>query len=263
MHLIDMTIESRPTLSICIPAYGYEKGVRRILARLIDNPRIEILVSEDMSDRPLDLSDLSDLKNLTHRVNTTPRGAIANWNKAMSWANGDYVWLLHHDEEPVFPDGLEAMLDSMEQPDAPCVLLSRLEIRDRFWQRALRSDTVRRFFMHSPRLILLHNSLGAPSNIIVQRNILELFNENLKWFVDVEWYFRIFSNCRNFTMSKFSVCSHTYDGSITNGMRDKIAVVALREIDIVCEKHNIGIMFRLLWCGKQHVFEKIKRELGR
>lgn len=258
-----MDISPTPVLSICIPAYRFEKGVRRIIDVLHDSPRLEILISEDWSEHPLDLSDLFDLQSLTHKVNPKPNGAIANWNMVMSWAKGKYVWLLHHDEEPVFPDGLEAFLDSLEQPDAPCILLSHLELRDRLWQRALRSDLVRQIFLCWPRLVLLHNPIGALSNVIVHRNIIEPFDERLKWFVDTEWYFRVLAKYRNAKFSQFDIHTHAYDGSITQGMNDEIAEIALREIEIVCDEHEIGDGFRKLWRGKLKLFERIKKALER
>lgn len=245
-----------PVLSICIPAYGFEEGVRRILKRFNGDPRLEILISEDFSDRPL---DLSDCEGLIHKVNAEPGGAVANWNRVMSWATGDYVWLLHHDEEPFFFDGLESFLCRLQEPSAPCLLVSRLELRDRFWQRVLRSDAVRRTVLHWPSMVLLHNSIGAPSNVIIRRKNAELFDERLKWFVDLEWYYRLFTTCRHVAFSQFGILTHSYDGSITRNMQEELAVLATREVAFVCEKHGIKIGFRKLWHWKLRMFQAIKR----
>jgi glycosyltransferase involved in cell wall biosynthesis len=253
-----MNSSHNPVLTICIPAYGYEEGVRRILKNLQDSSRLEILISEDISKSPIDLSDFSHWQCLTHTVNSAPRGAIANWNKVISEAKGTFVWLLHHDEEPIFPSGIKDFLDFLEHSQTTDLLLSRLEVHDRIWQRVLRSDLSRKIFLRFNYLILLHNSIGAPSNIIVNRESITSFDEELQWFVDVEWYYRLFVNCQKVDFSHFRIVTHPYTQSITQQIKTEIEIIAQREVGIVCKKHNASRGFRFLWRTKLSIFGRIK-----
>lgn len=236
-----------PVLSICIPAYGFEEGVRRIFRQLKPDPRLEIIVSEDISARPLDLSDFAQTHNLIHVVNRRPEGAVVNWNRVLSMATGRYVWLLHHDEEPFFPDHLDGLLTRLASPQAPCLLLSHLELNDRLWQRGLRIDSIRRVLLRFPRLILIHNAIGSPSNCIVRRDSALRFDERLKWFVDVEWYYRLLSQCAHTSFSEFSIHSHPYQDSITAGLKSDVFEIGSDEIRMICGSHGFGNFFRSLW----------------
>lgn len=256
----------RPILSVCIPAYGYEAGVRRILTRFADvvqsSDRLEILVSEDKSDRPLGLLDLREKLNFDHHVNQNPTGAIANWNAVMARASGQYIWLLHHDEEPVFVAGFENFLDMLEYNAPIDCLISDLKLADRWWQRGLRHDALRKIFVRFPVTILAQNYIGAPSNIIFHRSLKADFDSRLNWLVDVEWYYRLFGGGdarRRFSFSQFAIITHPYSDSITQNISDRVGELALREAKLIGQRHALNPFFRGFWHCKLLLSNLVKQ----
>lgn len=247
-----------PILSICIPAYRNEEGVRRILSTLGDGSNLEILISEDKSDSPLDLRDLHKRLQFEHYVNERPKGAVSNWNRVISRAHGKYIWLLHHDEEPVFEGGVSRFLDNLTNgPERDC-LVSSLKLDDRVWQRSLRTNPIRKMLVNFPMTVLLHNYIGSPSNVIFHRRVIEKFDERLQWLVDCEWYFRLFANCDEVTFGEFGILSHPYSESITMNLGREVSTLALNEARFVCEKHNVSRLATRLWLIKLSIVKALR-----
>ena len=94
-------------LSILIPTYNFKSGINKILdciESIDDNLRnfIEIIISDDSDyeiiQKNRNESLKNSFKNYIYNHNIDNYGAINNWNKLISKAKGEYIWLLHHDE---------------------------------------------------------------------------------------------------------------------------------------------------------------------
>ena len=211
-----------------------------------------------MSDTPLDIDDLKPTVNFLHNINASPSGAIANWNGLISRARGRYIWLLHHDEEPVFTHGLDAFLDSLEHHEPRDCLISHLNLRDRWWQRAIRTDAARKILVKRPISILFQNYVGSPSNVIVHCSKRTAFTQTLTWFVDIEWYYRLFSQSKKITFSEFEIITHPYTGSITESLGKGTGGLALSEAKLICREHHLSPVLKWLWIGKLKVVRWVK-----
>lgn len=251
------------TLSIGIPAYLNQLGVERIINSLEDRDDIEILISEDVPTPEDVFKDLPNLENIWHWKNTPPLGPVPNWNAILQRATGEFVWVIHHDEVPHFPKGLDAFLRHLQQTPAD-LLISHLEnAPDNFLKRAIRSDTLRRVLLRLPKSILLQNYIGSPSNVIVRRSCLEAFDAELKWFVDLEWYYRLTRTVGTTDLSEFSVTSFPNDQSITSSLKDNITQVSHSEIDYICSKHDISRLFCRIWHMKANLRDLYIRKRAR
>lgn len=251
------------TLTIGIPAYLNQLGVERIIDSFGDRGDIEILISEDVPTQKDVFKDLPNLTNIRHWKNSPPLGAVPNWNAILQRATGEFVWVIHHDEAPHFPKGLDAFLHHLRKTPAN-LLISRLENdSDIFLKRAIRSDALRRILSLLPKSILLHNYIGSPSNVIVRRSHLEAFDEELKWFVDLEWYFRLTRAVARTDMSEFTVTSFPNDQSITASLQDNITQISHSEIDYICSKHDISSLFCRIWHMKVNLRDLYIRKRSR
>ena len=172
-------------LTIGIPAYLDQVGVDRIIACLENRDDVEILISEDAPKQESGLKGLKKLKNIRHWKNTPPLGAVPNWNAILQRANGEFVWVIHHDEVPHFPSGFDAFVRHLQQTPADLLVSHLNNAPDNFLKRVIRGDTLRRVLLRIPKSILLQNYIGSPSNVIVRRSHIEAFDEKLKWFVDL------------------------------------------------------------------------------
>ena len=234
-------------LTIGIPAFLHHSGVHLIISSLQNRSDIEIVVSEDVPIHREGIRDLPNWSNIIYSDNTPPLGAVPNWNAILKIANGQFVWLIHHDEVPHFPNGLDAFMRYLKETDAG-FLVSYLKSReDSFLQRVVRYDPFRRMLLRFPASILFQNYIGSPSNVIIRKRYLEAFDENLKWFVDVEWFFRVLKRADAIELSKFEVTSLPYELSITSGLASTAKAISLSEIDYIFGKHHLNILFRRIW----------------
>lgn len=254
--------ETIPTLSICIPAYRHEEGVRLILSRLEYSDRLEVLISEDKSEKPLHLDEFQDQVRFEHTINERPSGPVANWNGVISRARGKYIWLLHHDEEPFFINGLGDLLKTLEQDEQRDCLVSHLNINDRWWQRLLRSDVVRKLLVRFPKSVLLQNYIGSPSNVIFHQSKYAEFDETLQWFVDTEWYYRLFSRCTRISFSEFGIITHPYVESITQELKNKVGELSQMETKYICQKHSFTSLTKRVLLTKLTLGHILKKGFG-
>lgn len=249
-------------LSIGIPAYLNHFGVQRILDRLEDRADLEILISEDLPLGKNGINILPAWKNIRYMKNSPPLGAVRNWNAILNWATGDFVWVLHHDEAPYFQDGLDAFFKRLSATKAD-LLLSRLMMpADYFLKRAFRFDPTRRTLLRLPKAILLQNYIGSPSNMIVRRDQLELFDENLQWFVDMEWFYRQINKAAKIDLSAFEIKSFPNSQSITASLESKITEISQSEIEYICAKHNLSEPLRHVWRMKVGLRDLFYRRRG-
>jgi len=230
--------------------YLHHCGVKRIVNALEDRPDIEIIVSEDLPIMESGIKGLPNWQNITYSKNSPPLGAVPNWNYTLKSAKGEFVWVIHHDEVPNFPHGLDVFLKHLKETNVD-LLMSRLnKDSDNILKRTVRSDLIRRTLLHFPKSILLQNYIGSPSNIIVRRSRLEDFDQRIQWFVDMEWFFRLIKALKIVELSQFGITPIPHDKSIKASLGEKVTEISNLEIEYICSKHQIGGLFRLVWLIK-------------
>lgn len=234
-------------LTIGIPAFRHHSGVRRILASVEDRSDIEILISEDVPLQENGIEDLPNWKNIRYSKNTPPLGAVPNWNTILEQARGEFVWLIHHDEVPKFPKGLDLFLRHLRATHAEMLVSHLDKDADMFLKRWMRNDAIRRILIRAPISILFQNYIGSPSNIILRKSRLQTFDKNLKWFVDTEWFYRLIQNGKMIELSKFEITPFPHEHSIKSALRDRITAISLSEIGYICSKHRVRKLFCWIW----------------
>ncbi|MBF0312296.1 MAG: glycosyltransferase [Oligoflexia bacterium] len=103
-----------PLVSICIPSYNGEQFIEQALASALNQsyPNIEIIIADDASTDHT-LQKLSCYKVHHPKIKIYPHqqnlGLVGNWNRALQYAQGDYIKILPQDDL-IYPTCIEEQL---------------------------------------------------------------------------------------------------------------------------------------------------------
>jgi len=253
-------------LSILIPTYNFRSGINKILdciESIEDDLRnfIEIIISDDSDEKIIEKkrneSLTNSFKHYVYNHNVKNLGAIDNWNKLISIAKGDYLWLLHHDEfwhkeKNIIRYILETI--NNEKPNililpitkSKCTKLNNYNIQ--ILNRHFICKKILRRFINKPKLLLQTNIIGPPSSLIYKRTKIN-YDKKLKYLVDIEFYIKLF----NFYNSKKIVIgsdfyslisSQNNKNSITRILRREIKSLKNREKFIISKRYKLKFNFQ-------------------
>ena len=231
-------------LSILLPTYNHILGTKRILEQLSNiSQEIEIIISDNSTNNEITklVKEYKNINNLTyHKSNTKP---AQNWNFLIQKAKGNYIWLLHHDESLLHKTHIEQLLEIL-----------KTNIHDILVMPTLLKFPDRRYRLHVPKFIekvlinyfanyvLKRNFIGPMSALIVKKSKTELFDTNLKWLTDQEWYYRIFQNSKNILfIPKIEIVSFQNEHeSLTNKIRKDLKKINKIEKKYIIKKHSVS-----------------------
>lgn len=248
-----MIRQQNQNISLLIPYYNFPTGLGKIFLGLesIDfwgqgtNP--SVIISNDGSSSDEHLLYLTSRKieyPLTMRQGPK-QGAVLNWNSLVDLAD-EYFILLHQDE---------FLVESVEkkkhhQFNNAYVYVADLHVKRSGWRYILPARLRCYLINNFPSLILHVNFIGPTASLIIPR-CEERFNQDLKWLVDVEFYYRLTKKYTFKPHSIFSVVSDSdIQNSITNSMsRDQILNIRDLELKKIGVRRQLflGFFFKALW----------------
>jgi glycosyltransferase involved in cell wall biosynthesis len=207
-----------PILSILIPTYNYSEGVLQIINPILKSKSkdLEILIHDDSTYdhvenviRPL----LTSHPYLHYLRNQPRRGAINNWNSLLDIARGRYVILIHHDDFPLsekFATELVAELQSHAWPDAILLTCIAHNVAQNCVRLCIHNSIRKLVIRRWPAYLLIRNVVGPPAAMVVRRDLCVPYDNQLKWLVDVDAYYRFLSiENRKIEFSKLIMVSST------------------------------------------------------
>ncbi len=187
-----------PLVSICIPAYGQPAYLARTLNALQQQSfsDFEIILSDDSPNDEVQklLESYTFTQPVFYVKNEKPLGSPANWNKAVSYARGKYLKILHHDDWFPSPESLADGVSLLEENPQADLAFSATAVFDEKKQSTWiyrRSEKLHAEVSRNPSRLIRGNSIGAPSVVLLRRKAWQAFDENLRWLVDIEWYIRL------------------------------------------------------------------------
>jgi glycosyltransferase involved in cell wall biosynthesis len=212
-----------PKVSICIPTYNQINHLKKTIDSVLQQTftDYEIIITDDSSGAIV--KDFVAQYNLHGKLkyykNAYNLGSPENWNEAIRKASGEYIKLLHHDDWLNYDDSLAKfvlLLDNNPGADFAFSATQAVLPGGNDWVHRISSkqfDILR----SNPLLLYYNNLIGAPSNTIFRRNLSMLFDKNLKWLVDIEYYLRQMMNNNNIIYSsELLTVTFLADGSVTN-----------------------------------------------
>lgn len=239
---------SNKLLTILIPTFNNSNSFLKIIKLYLKDPRITIFVSDDSKDIKekrliKEYCDLYKIKYFDGK-RLTPAD---NWNSLLEKVNTPFFILNHHDE---FPSNLY-FLDKLNESNLgllvlPCTIIDgKGKIQKRFsWQQFLFSKICLKYPNVSFNILL-----SPTASLVVNKNFKDiLFDKNLKWFVDSEWYFRLLNKAidKNLQIRFFNasrIISKQDKKSITNSIKSNLKSFVQSEKAYLLKKHLIPNKF--------------------
>ncbi|RAM61654.1 family 2 glycosyl transferase [Herbaspirillum rubrisubalbicans] len=192
-------------VSICIPAYRQVEYLRETLKSVLtqDFQDFEVIVTDDSPDDSVrNLLTEFDFGNRLRYVHNTPAlGSPENWNAALRLAQGEYVKIMHHDDYFIRTDALRLFVQMLdEQPDVDFAFCATLVNHIDVGMQRVHCATERQLasLAEDPASLFVGNCIGAPSATICRRSASLDYDRQMKWLVDIDYYYRMLMNNRYF-----------------------------------------------------------------
>lgn len=184
-----------PAISVCIPVYTMKdnKGERFLvecLSNLVEQSfkDFEVVVSDQcVDDKQKQICDsFSYALNIKHvKNNSGIHNAANNVNNALRYATGDIIKLLYVDDFFVDRQALEKIKYVFDNNEGKWLIGGFVhcnEDRSQFYDQ--------RVPWYGNAYVNGDNTTGNPSNYSVRRECALEMDENLKWIVDGEYFYR-------------------------------------------------------------------------
>jgi glycosyltransferase involved in cell wall biosynthesis len=218
-------------VSICLPTYRQkiylEKNLQSILTQSFSD--FELIITDDTPDNEI-FCLIEDFKarfngKLRYYKNNVSLGSPENWNESIKYATGEYVKIMHHDDWFTDSDSLYhfvKMLDDNPKVDFAFSAAIAISIKhNKTWIHCPSPEQIDQL-RKNPLILFFGNFVGPPSSTIYRRKNHEIYDKNLKWVVDFEFYIRCLIKNKNFVFSEKPLITSVSGAShsVTNDCED-------------------------------------------
>ena len=216
-----------PKVSICIPTYKQVDHLRKTLNSVLaqDFHDYELIVTDDSSDDSVEnlLKEFDFKGKLKYYRNKVALGSPANWNYSLKQSTGEYVKILHHDDFFTSENSLSKFVKFLDDNPASSFAFSGTVIDlIALKTKKIHSCSNKQFskMIEQPDRLFFSNYIGAPSATIIRNDKPVLFDETMKWLVDVDWYMQLIYQNSNviFTKEPLICTVHGGEGQITQSV---------------------------------------------
>lgn len=184
-----------PSVSVCIPTYNQIKYLPKVLESVFSQTwkDVEVIISDDSTtDEVKNFIEEFALRypNLIYVRHTPSLGAPQNWNYLHQIAKGRYIKYMHHDDWFAHDNALEWMVSALEENGADFVFSASTAhyMNHHFERYNYPSEENKIMFFKDPTMLILCNHVSNPSVILFRKDDKILFDPEMKWFVDVDFY---------------------------------------------------------------------------
>jgi glycosyltransferase involved in cell wall biosynthesis len=203
-----------PKVSICIPTYNLPDNLRRTLtsAHSQNYKEFEVIISDDSATDNIRnvVMEFSDSLPIRYYRNHPPKGSPANWNYAISLAEGEYIKILHHDDWFATENSLAILVKLLdENPDSDFAFSSSMncDIDGKFVNHHIPSPADIKRLSADPAVLFEGNIIGGPSATIYRKRNDLIFDVNLAYLVDIDFYIQLLSKNCNFGFAETPLIS--------------------------------------------------------
>ena len=215
-------------VSICIPAYNNALEVKRLLEsiKIQDYIDFEVIISDDSNNQEIEEMIKEEYAGwVQYYHNKKALGHIYNWNKAISYASGEYIKIMFSDDWFSEADSLGKLVGLLEDnPEVDFAFSGNFQVSSHNSYPRFADEEYIKILRSDYRYLFISNLIGAPSNTIYRRNAGALFDEKSNWASDVFLYFELLKTGKGFAYTKeplISIGIHDNQYTESFGKKDK------------------------------------------
>ncbi|HRJ54153.1 MAG TPA: glycosyltransferase family 2 protein [Candidatus Thiothrix moscowensis] len=181
-------------ISVCIPAYQQPELLQRAIESILIQKEclFEIIITDDSEQKNSLLLKTKD-KRIRYIKNKRRLGAVKNWNESISFAEGNIIKILHHDDW--FTTDLSLIETTKSIIDRECDITfsacNAVGEKENFLFYHSISEKDLKIVEENPMVLLWGNLVGSPSVIAVRKEVHKPFDPKFTWVADTEYYLNI------------------------------------------------------------------------
>ncbi|MFI3212536.1 MAG: glycosyltransferase family 2 protein [Eubacteriales bacterium] len=159
-------------VSICIPTYNNVEEVKRLVASISVQTYTdyEVIITDDSTNTEIQEYIESANSSIRYYHNEKPLGHIFNWNKAISYANGEFVKIMFSDDWFTKETSLGELVALLEEnPKASLAFSGNLQVSKKETVDRAASHEYLEKLRDNYRYLFISNQIGAPSNTLYRR----------------------------------------------------------------------------------------------
>lgn len=221
-----------PKVSICVPTYQNPEEVKRLTESIARQTftDYELIVTDDSKDNRIEnyIKDLQALEGILagkirYYHNEKPLGHIFNWNKALSYAEGEYIKIMFSDDWFTYPDSLEKLVALLqEHKEADLAFCGSMQVSEKESYARAPQEKYVKALAEDYRQLFIGNEIGAPSDTLYRNDPGVRFDEKSNWASDVFLYFEILKKNPVFAFTPEPLISiGVHENQYTNSFSDK------------------------------------------
>lgn len=205
-------------VSICIPTYNQTEFLKKNLQSIIEQTftDFEVIISDDSTTPEVkNLIEVffKDSKIKYHYLQNIPSlGSPANWNKAISIANGEYIKIMHHDDWFTNENSLKIFVEALNNnPKSDFAFSSTVifDVTNKTFSNNIPDNDFIDSIKMDPLFLFNCNKIGAPTTVIYKSANKLFFDEKMSYLVDVDFYIRSLQQNRNFVFINEQLITNT------------------------------------------------------
>ena len=225
-----------PKVSILIPTYINNKNEIKLLEYNLNQIRLqkekdyEVIVSDDSENNYVEnhIKKIKDI-DIKYIKNTGKKGIGGNSNNAMIQAKGELIHFMYQDDYFFNEQSLQKIVENFDY-DKKWMVSAYIHTRNRNEFFNLQIPT------WNDRIYAV-NTIGTTSCLTILNNDILLFDTNLKWFVDCEYYYRLYKkHGLPKILPDIMFIQYLWDGQTTNSITEDLVNTEAEYIKI---KHEV------------------------
>lgn len=180
-------------VSVTIPTYNNLESFKRTLNSVLSQTfqDFEIIITDDSENEDIKIyTALLKDERIKYFKNEQKLGAPKNWNEGIKKAKGEYIKILHHDDWFADENSLKKFVELMDN-NPQCDFGYSKSVDYNIETKKIKTRKAQKYVSaieKNPFELFLCNRIGSPSVVIFRNKGSVLFDENLKWLVDLDLY---------------------------------------------------------------------------